>query len=265
MATPPKPRVFDSRLRSHAEGPARIGAILLSTDQVFEGDAARLIDRDRAVLHVARIAFENPTTPERLRAMAPDLARTAGLLVPGATLSAVAFACTSASVSIGNGPVADAVHQGLPGVPVITPSFAALAGLAALGARRVAMLTPYLPETTEPMAEYLSDCGLDIVENACFALEDDRDMARVDDDSMIETACALDTPEVEAVFLSCTAMRGVDVIERIETRLDKPVVTSNQALCWALDRMAGLNGRPRGFGRLWDCAMPAAFAKGIGA
>ncbi len=263
MTTSAQTEIFASRLRPTDEGPVRLGAILLSTDLVFEGDAARLIDADRAVLHVARIGFENPTTPERLCAMAPDLARTAGLLVPGAELSVVAFACTSASVTIGNRAVAEAIQSSLPGVRVITPSFAALAGLGALGARRVALLTPYLEETTEPMARYLCAQGLDVVRSACFALEDDRDMARIDDTSMIEAACALDGPEVEALFLSCTAMRGVDVIDRIEARLGKPVVTSNQALCWALERMAGLKGRPVGFGRLLGCDMPAEFAGGI--
>ena len=263
MTSSAQTEILASRLRSPEEEPVRLGAILLATDLVSEGDAARLIDRDRAVLHVARIGFENPTTPQRLRAMSPDLARSAALLVPGVPLAAVAFGCTSASVTIGNAAVARAIRSSLPGVRVITPSFAALAGFAALGARRVALLTPYLRETTEPMAEYLGAQGLDIVRSACFALEDDRDMARIDDASMIDAACALDGPEVEALLLSCTAMRGVDVIERIEARLGKPVVTSNQALFWALDRLAGLDGRPVGFGRLFDCAMPPDYANGI--
>ncbi|WP_164512266.1 aspartate/glutamate racemase family protein [Oceaniglobus ichthyenteri] len=264
MAAAPQTHIVKSSLRKLSESPPRLGAILLSTDLVFEADAARLLDPEQAVLHVARIGFENPTTPATLRAMAPDLARTAGLLVPGADLAAVAFACTSASVTIGNGAVADAIHVGLPGVPIFTPSYAAMAGFAALGVTRVALLTPYLPETTEPMVEYFENQGLDVVNSACFALEDDRDMARIDDDSMINAACALDTPEVEAVFLSCTAMRGVDVIDRIEARLGKPVVTSNQALCWALGRIAGGRGRPEQYGRLRTLALPAAFANGIG-
>ncbi|WP_226782778.1 ectoine utilization protein EutA [Oceaniglobus trochenteri] len=263
MAPLPQTDIVTCQLRATSEGPARIGAILLSTDQVFEADAAHLLRDESTVLHVARIGFENPTTPERLRAMAPDLTRTAALLVPGADLSAVGFACTSASVTIGNAAVAEAVHAALPGVPVITPSFAAMAAFAALGVRRVAMLTPYVRETTEPMAAYLCDQGIDVVKSACFALEDDRDMARIDDDSMIEAACAMDTPEVQALFLSCTAMRGADVIDRIETRLGKPVVTSNQALCWVLGRMAGADLRPVGFGRLFDHGLPYGFTDGI--
>ncbi len=261
MTPPVRSERLDCRLRE--DDPVRLGAILLSTDMTFERDAARLIDPAQAAVHAARIAFENPTTPERLRAMTPDLARTAGLLVPGERLSAVAFCCTSASVAIGNPAVREAIGEGLPGVPVITPASAAIAGFAALGVKRVAMLTPYLPETAAPLATYFNDQGLEVMRNGAFALEDDRDMARIDDESIINGAAALDGAEVEAFFLSCTSLRGVDVIDRIEARLGKPVVTSNQALCWALHRMGGLAGRPDGYGRLFDCDMPSAHAQGI--
>tara|TARA_R110002049_G_scaffold44333_6_gene130177 strand:+ start:35574 stop:36371 length:798 start_codon:yes stop_codon:yes gene_type:complete len=254
---------LDCRLSAPSDARARLGAVLLSTDLTFEGDAARLIDKEQASLHVARIAFENPITQGRLRAIVPDLARTAGLLVPGVQLSAVAFCCTSAAVAIGNPTVRRAISDGLPGVPVITPASAAIAGFAALGLHRVAMITPYLADTAAPLASYFEEKGLNVIRNGAFGLEDDRDMARVDADSMINAAIALDTPQVDAFFLSCTAMRGVDVIDRIEAQLGKPVVTSNQALCWALARMGGVTGRPTGYGQLFDCDMPKDHARGI--
>lgn len=242
---------------------ARIGVIVLETDLTFERDAARLIDRDQAVLHMTRIAFDNPTTPERLRLMGPQLTECASRLVPGANLSGVAFACTAASATIGNHAVAAAIAAALPGVPVVTPASAAVAGLVALRTKRVAVLTPYLEETTEPLLECFARDGLEIVQAACFGLEDDRDMARISAESIIEAASAMDSRDVEAVFLSCTAMPGVDTIDRIEARLGKPVVTSNQALCWALAGLAGLRGRPEGFGQLFDCALPSDFASQV--
>lgn len=251
------------QLKGIESDPTRVGVILLATDLTFERDAARLIDQNQAVMHVTRIAFDNPTTPEQLRLMGPQLTECAARLVPGAELSAVAFACTAASATIGNEAVGAAIAVALNGVPVVTPTSAAVAGLAALRARRVAVLTPYLEETTEPLLAGFSRDGLEIVRAACFGLEDDRDMARISDDSIIEAACEMDDRDVEAVFLSCTAMPGVDVIDRIEARLDKPVVTSNQALCWALARLAGLNRRPNGFGRLFDCALPPDLAKKV--
>lgn len=230
----------------------RLGFVLLSTDLTTESDAARLIAADEAVLHSARIAFHNPATPAQLQALGPDLARTADLLAPGAGLAAICFACTSASVTLGDAAVARMIHEARPGVPVVTPSHAALAALSAMGVRRVALLTPYLVATTEPMAAYFEENGLTIIRAACFDLADDRDMARVTADSIVAAAVALDSPEVEAVFISCTALPAAATLARIEAATGKPAVSSNQAALWAMRALAGLTRRPKGAGRLFD-------------
>ena len=86
----------------------------------------------------------------------------------------------------------------------------------------------------------------------CLGLEDDRVMARVNRDTIIEAVCNIDTPETEALFVSCTALPAVTAIAEIEDRTGKPVVTSNQASCWAMMRLAGLDYKPEGYGRLFD-------------
>ncbi len=140
----------------------RLGLIALATDLTFERDAARLLPPDEAALHVTRVAFENPTTPESLRAMAPRLTEAAGLLVPGLPLAAICYACTAASVAIGDEAVAAAVHAARPGVPVVTPISAALAAFEALGVARVALLTPYLARTAQPMVARFADAGMTV-------------------------------------------------------------------------------------------------------
>ena len=242
--------------RAPGTGLPRLGVIALSTDLTFERDTARLIGWDEASVHVARINFENPTTPAQLAAMGPDIAGAAKLLVPGASLAAVAFACTSASVSIRNEVITGAIHDIRPGVPVITPSFAALSAMRHLGVARIALLTPYLCETTAPMVAYFEANGLAVTRAAGFGLADDRDMARLDPDTLAQAAISLDGPDVDAVFLSCTALPALDVIERIEAQLNKPVLGSNQATLWALRGLAGLGRPARPVGRLFDVAGP---------
>ncbi|MCB1313590.1 MAG: arylmalonate decarboxylase, partial [Sedimentitalea sp.] len=68
----------------------------------------------------------------------------------------------------------------------------------------------------------------------------------------------LDGPDVEAVFLSCTAMPSLEVIEAIEARLGKPAVGSNQATLWAMRALAGLPAGPLGVGRLLSLPGPDA-------
>jgi maleate isomerase len=232
----------------------RLGMIALATDLTSERDAARLIPPDRAALHVTRVAYENPSTPENLRRMGPKLASAAALLAPVPGLAAICYSCTAASVEIGDGAVAESIGVACPGVPVVTPPDAAVQGFAALGVRRIALLTPYLVETTAPMAAYFARRGLEIVSAECLGLADDREMARVTPATILAAAEAADRPDAEGVFLSCTALPSLGVIAELERRLGKPVISSNQASLWRMLHHAGLPPAPGAPGRLFAVA-----------
>ena len=236
----------------------RVGLLLLATDLTTERDMARHLAPQGVAAHATRIAFDNPTTPATLRRMGPGLADAAALLASVAPLSAVYYSCTSATVALGPEAVAAALGAALLDTPVVTPPEAAVTALAALGARRVALLTPYLVETTEPFVGWFSDRGLDIVRAACLGMEDDRDMARLDADSIVAAAAAADHPDAEALFVSCTALPSLDAVEAMEARLGKPVVTSNQAAIWRLFDHAGVAAT--GPGRLFALAPPRGAA-----
>ncbi|UOM32731.1 aspartate/glutamate racemase family protein [Acuticoccus sp. I52.16.1] len=209
----------------------RIGMIALATDLTSERDAARLLPPEVA-MHTTRVPFENPTTPDTLRRLAGGLTGAADLLVPGLDLAAIIFSCTAASATIGDAAVRAAIQTARPGVPVVTPPDAATQAFAALGVRRIALLTPYLPETTAPMVRYFQARGLTIVAAQCLGLADDREMARVAPQTILAAAEAVDTADAEAVFLSCTALPALGLIDALEATLGKPVVSSNQASLW---------------------------------
>ncbi len=239
---------------------ARLGLIALATDLTLERDAARLIPGTGVALHVTRVVFDNPTTPENLLAMGPRLTAAAALILPGMELAAIGYGCTAASVVLGSDAVRDAIQQARPGLPVATPPDAALTAFAALGVRRIALLTPYLPETTRPMVTYFAAHGLEMVSAHCLGIEDDRDMARVTPEVVRAAAEAVDVPAAEAVFLSCTALPALGLIDRLEMHLGKPVVSANQALLWRLLHHAGKAPRPGAWGRIFELAPPGSRA-----
>ncbi|WP_436644382.1 aspartate/glutamate racemase family protein [Microbaculum sp. FT89] len=230
---------------------SRLGLIALATDLTSERDAWRVLPPERAALHVTRVPYANPTTPENLARMAPTLTAAADLLVPDVTLAAICFSCTAASVEIGDDAVAEAIRTARPGVPVVTPPDAAVQAFAALGVGRIALVTPYLPETTAPMVAYFTRRGLDVASAQCLGLSDDREMARVSAATIVAAAEAADRPDVEGVFLSCTALPALGVIDAIEDRLGKPVVSSNQASLWRMLQHADLAPLPGAPGRLF--------------
>ncbi|QBX34382.1 ectoine utilization protein EutA [Paracoccus liaowanqingii] len=213
----------------------RFGLVTLATDLTIEGDAAVLMPRDTQ-LHVTRIAFDNPTTEENLRLTGPRLRAAVDLLVPGITLAGIGFGCTSASAVLGD------QIEGLAGgrAPVTTPAGAALRGFAALGLDRVALMTPYLAATTDLVGDHFQAHGVQVLRRSSMGHADDRDMAMLRDAEIIEMAEESDHPDAQALFMSCTALPALGLIDDLEARLGKPVLTSNQVLFWAMLDIAAI-------------------------
>ena len=234
------------------ERPARwrIGLIALATDHTAERDFAAMCPGPEVAVYVTRILNVNPTTVENLRAMRPRITEAAALILPGETLDAIAYGCTSASVVIGDRVVEAAIQAAKPDVPCVTPPSAARAAFQRLGVRRISILTPYTREVSTPFVDYFEEHGLEVANLACFGLEDDTLMARVTPASVVEAAVEAVRPDAEALFVSCTAVRSAQVAEEIEARIGRPVVTSNQAMFWRCLRAAGCDLPVPGHGRL---------------
>jgi len=231
----------------------RLGLIAVATDLTLEGDLPVMLP-DVVRLHVTRVAFDNPTTPENLTAMLPRLAGAADLLVPGVPLAAIGYGCTAAGAVLGDA----AIAATRPGVPVISPAMAGRMALAALGVQRIALLTPYLARTTAPVITYFEGHGLEVVSAYGLGLADDRDIACLAPADIVAGVRAADHPRAQALFVACTAVPILGLIDRIEAALGKPVVTANQALGWALAAAAGLSVHgPGALCRAPTLAMPA--------
>jgi maleate isomerase len=234
-------------------GPARhgaIGLVALATDHVCELDLRRIIPQDRLPLYVGRIGFAPEITVETLGAMRDGITAAASLILAGGRLDVLAYGCTSGTMVIGEDEVFARLRAARPGIACTSPPTAALAALKALGLRRIAVLTPYTEGVNHRVIEYFTGCGLDIAAFGAFDKESDAEIAAIAPASIVEAALALDAPDIDGIFLSCTGLRGAAVVEEIEARLGKPIVTSNQAMAWHAMRLAGHNEPVTGFGRL---------------
>lgn len=227
---------LDDRPLSH-----RIGLITLATDHTTEPDFHRILSPQGIGVYSTRIPFTNPVTPATLAAMAGDITDAARLILPDEELDAVVYSCTSASVVIGDDVVRASITAGKPGTDPITPISAGFAGLRALGAERITLLTPYTVQTTAPMAACFEAAGFALQGVTCLGLTDDRDMARLSPDSIARAACAAIAPGSDAIFISCTALRAAGVIDRIESATGISAISSNYATAWAVLRACSIH------------------------
>ncbi|AML52900.1 ectoine utilization protein EutA [Falsihalocynthiibacter arcticus] len=230
----------------------RIALVVLATDHTTELDFSRICDPADIGVYANRIDYQNPGTRENLLATGPRLTEAAAQILPDEKMDVIAYGCTAASVVLGNDAVGEYLNAGKPDTPFVTPSSAALEAFKALGARKISVLTPYSAHISDAVVAYFSSHGPEVVRANCLGVDDDREIARLSEYTIIEAACAAMDPDADALFLSCTGLRAAVCIARIEARIGKPVVTSNQAMIWRCLREIGSTKPVVGYGRLFQ-------------
>ena len=230
-----------------------MGLLALANDGTIEADVHDYLRAADIRICTTRVATPLRNTLATLLALRDTIAEATATLVPEGRLDVVAFGCTSGAMALGPETVRAILARGRPSLRVTDPVSAALRGLARLGCRRIAVMTPYVGEVNAMVEKFLIGQGLELCATGYFPLSDDNTRARVTEASFLDAARRLtDAPEVEALFISCTALRTAGLVERLESCIGRPVITSNQALCWDSLRLAGDTRVVAGAGRLFQ-------------
>jgi maleate isomerase len=229
----------------------RVGLIALATDLCSEADLHSMFPTG-VELYTNRVQNANPTTLENLRKMAPDIGRAARGIVPDVDLDVMIYGCTSGTVAIGEMEVFQSMKNARGDYPCTTPITAAMAAFETLGAKKISILTPYIRSVNLEVAEYFVGRGLDIVNIAGFELSSDAEMTAVSNESIYRAAIEVCHAQSDLLFISCTALRAAQLVHRLEKALNKPVVTSNQALVWHALELIGKPYSVVGFGTLFS-------------
>jgi maleate isomerase len=239
---------------------ARFGLIVLQVDETIEQEFPRLVGSDGIAVHFSRVPSGREVTGATLAAMEAEIPNAATLLPPGTRYDAIGYACTSGATVIGPENVVRAVRGARPGdgpesfttTPVTDPLTAVKAACDALGVTRLGFVTPYVPEVSTAMRASLENDGLEIVASGSFEQAEEHVVARITPESILEAIIGVAaTAPCQAVFVSCTNARTLDIIERAEQRLGIPVLSSTQALAWHMLRLAGIDDLRPGCGRLF--------------
>lgn len=230
---------------------AKLGFVLLATEQTIEDDMA-LLRPDGVGVHFARVSIPDSITVASLTAQSDHLTPAARTLLPDGSLDVICYACTSGSLVLGEAKVREALLKGAPNAKATSLIEAALAALRVVGAQKVAVATPYLDEINTREADYMTAAGFDIIRIEGLNIERDSDMVRLRPAFLEDYAAKVDHPDADALFVSCGALRSLEIVERLEARLGKPVICSNQAMMWHCLRLAGIEDRIAGYGQLFE-------------
>ncbi len=235
----------------------KIGVLVPYTNTNLEPDLA-LMRPEGTTLHFERMGGydvdEIPDAGQMAGLGASDLTETLRLIA-GVRPAAVLYGCTSATLTHGVAFDRDLAGKiaAASGAVSITAAGALVTALSALGVTKVGFASPYVGEINDQAAAFLAGEGIETVARADIGRDlGNYGQGELTPNEVIALAMRAVAPQAQALVLSCTDMRSVETIARLEAATGRPVVTSNQAMVFALCRALGLP-RPEGaFGQLFD-------------
>lgn len=229
-------------------GGARVGVILPSVNTTLEPEYAWLAPAGLS-FHVARVMLRE-TTPQGLRTMNEGVAAAADLIA-SVTPDVVAYACTSGSFVDGR----DALARQLSDIrsrvacPVVATSQAMVEALRELGIERVALATPYLDSVNVAERAFLAAHGFEVISMRGLGLSG-KAIREVPPARVADLVRMVDSSDAQAIFVSCTDFRALEVVDALERELGKPVLTSNQVTLWGILNALRRAQPIAGFGQL---------------
>ena len=232
------------------ESNPRIGLLALSTDLTIERDFQSICHSLPINLFVNRIHNENPLTKENLLKMYGQLESITEKILPGEKINTVAYGCTSGTIAIGEDKVKEKIQLAKPGCHVTTPITSAIKAFNKMNVKKIAVFTPYPESVNKTISEYLIKKNIKVMSFSTFNLDLDVDFARIDPKYLSEILTKLNISDADALFVSCTALPVLAILDEVEKKINKPVFSSNQTLIWDTIRSVGYKSSVEGYGKL---------------
>ncbi|VAW02502.1 hypothetical protein MNBD_ALPHA08-858 [hydrothermal vent metagenome] len=233
------------------EKPATIGLVVLQADETLEHDFQRLMPPEKIIQHVTRLPSDSTVSHDGLAAMQQSLASAVGLFPQATQFDVVGFGCTSGASIIGASNIAKLITSNCTTANVTDPLSALIAACGMLKLKNLAVLSPYVKEVSDALRASLQQAGINSPVFGSFEEHREEKVVGIDRKSILNAAIQLgSSPQVDAIFLSCTNLKTLDVIADIEAKILKPVLSSNQVLAWHICKLAGIELKHRNKGHL---------------
>ncbi len=240
-----------------SRGRARLGLLVPFTNTNLEPDMT-LMSPPGISVHIARLGGYDA---ERI----PDASQMQGLgasdideplrLLMGVRPDIILYGCTSATLA--HGPDFDralaARARSVSGAETVTAAGALVSALKLLDARRVGLASPYVPAINDMAVAFLAEAGIETIQRSEVSEPlSNEEQGAMTPDEVLAAGIRADHDDADAVVLSCTDMRSVESIARLERALGKPAICSNQAMMHAALRRLGIDDPVEGFGTLLE-------------
>ena len=228
----------------------RIGLIALATDFNIEKDFNSVFSKQAVDLFVNRLPSYNPLTNENFIKMTKKLTEITANILPQQTLDCVAFGCTSGTIAAGVNSITNKIQDAKPGVKVTTPITSAIKALRKFKINNISVFTPYTKKINQTVLDYFKSESFNVKSFSAFNIDSDLDIAKIDVNFLFDTLSNLNLKGSDALFVSCTALPVLEILDKLEKKIGKIVMSSNQTLIWEAHKLVGNTQSVKGYGKL---------------
>lgn len=222
----------------------QLGLIVLQSDVTLEDEFRQYFHDTPVSILANRIPFENEVTIETLRQMESHLTKTTSLFPLTSKFDAIGYGCTSGALHIGSDQIEKLVQAERECAYVSNPMRAAINRLKSENAQRIAYLGPYSQAVCQTMIDHFEEHDIHVPIAASFDEDQDKFVGRISPESIFQTAVTMlegKSGDVDAIFISCTNMKCISILDKISRDTGVLALSSNYVLAWDLARQAGVS------------------------
>ena len=242
---------------TRSRGRARLGILVPFTNTNLEPDMS-LLCPDGVSLHFARMGgYDQDEIPDasQMRGLGAANLDEPLHLLQGVKPDVILYGCTSATLTHGlnfDRQLADQIKASS-GATTVTAAGALVHALKTLGVERIGFASPYVPAINDMAVDFLAKAGIETkARSELDTALDNYGQGALDPQAVYNLGLKANHVEAQALVLSCTDMRSVEIIAALEDVVGKPVITSNQAMIFQALQFAGIGDRLAGFGQLLE-------------
>lgn len=230
----------------------RIGLIIPETNTVMEADFNRYAPMGVSI-YASRMKRNSPISSIEGNLEMLTYAEMAASLLVSVEADINVFGCTAASFLSGvGGDIALAKKlQKATGITTITTATAIINALKSLRIQKICLITPYIHDITVKEVDFFNKNGFEVVNYSGLGIEKTIEMGRVPPEGIYRFV-KKNIIKTEAVVISCTTFRSMEIIKLLEKDIGIPVITSNQASLWYALQHLGVSDDIDGVGRLFN-------------
>lgn len=227
----------------------RLGLIVPSSNTTMEAEFWRMA-LGWATVHTARMRLQKIIINE-LEEMEQQMLE-AAVRLNDAEVNVIGYGCTSGSLFKGKDHEKEIERKitEKTGIPAVATAKAVIEALNELQISRVCVATPYTEEINKLEKRFLEQNGIDVLKIKGLNIVRNTEVGSKEASVAYELAKEVYVPETPTIFISCTNLRTIEVIDRLEKELGVPVISSNTASFWAMMRKAGIKRSLEGYGSL---------------